>query len=272
MPRIVATIPAMMSGRLLRSESTRLPIPATIRTAATIAEWCAGFGSGGRAESASVTGTRATARPGHQAAAVAPSDRDEDDQREQGPGQAQPVEAMIERGLQSRDDRQPECETDDCSDQCADRADDRTVPQQYESKVPLGRADRGEHAELAEPSLSDDGEAGCGNERRQEQEDSGYGEHRQRRCLLVAAPRPGRHGGGPAALGASLEEGEDRVVACVDQDRDEVGCSRGRGRDKRELVAQITWVLDDADNRPVKAIEGKSLARARARGSVRHRR
>ena len=73
MPRIVATIPAMMSGRLLRSESTRLPIPATIKTAATIPEWCAGFGSGGRAESASVTGTRATARPGHQAAAVAPT-------------------------------------------------------------------------------------------------------------------------------------------------------------------------------------------------------
>ena len=166
---------------------------------------------------------------------------------------------MIERSLQSRDDRQPECETHDCSDQCADRADDRTVPQQYESKVPLGRADRGEHAELAEPSLSDDGEAGCGNERRQEQEDSGYGEHRQRRCLLVAAPRPGCHGGGPVALGGSLEEGADRVVACVDQDRDVVGCSRGSGGDECELVAQITWVLDDADSGPSAAIESQRL-------------
>ncbi len=72
MPRIVAKVPAMMSGVLLRSESTRLAIPAAINTAARMAEWCAGFGLGGRAESASVTGTRATARPGHQAAAVAP--------------------------------------------------------------------------------------------------------------------------------------------------------------------------------------------------------
>ena len=71
MPRIVARIPAMMSSGVLRSESTRLPIPAAISTTATIAEWCAGFGLGGRAERARVTGTRATARPGHQAAAVA---------------------------------------------------------------------------------------------------------------------------------------------------------------------------------------------------------
>ena len=73
MPRIVARIPATMSGGVFRLESTRLPTPAAINTTATIAEWCAGFGLGGRAERASVTGTRTTARPGHQAAAVAPT-------------------------------------------------------------------------------------------------------------------------------------------------------------------------------------------------------
>ncbi len=252
----------MMSGRLLRSESTRQPTPAAIRTAARIAEWCAGFGAGGRAERASCDGHAGHCSPRPPCGGGRPEDRDEDNQREQCPRQAQPVETMVERGLQSRHDRQPDCETHDCSDQCADRADDHAVPQQHESKVLLGRADRGEHAELTEPSLRDDGEAGCGNERRQEQEDGGHREHRQRRCLLVLAPRPGRHAGGPVALGdagGSFQEGADRVVACVDQDRDVVGCSRGRGRDECELVAQVTWVLDDADNRPAMAVEGKCL-------------
>ena len=72
MPRIVAKIPATIRGRLLRSESTRLQIPAAIATVAMIVEWCVALGLGGRAERASVTGMRATARPGHHAAAVAP--------------------------------------------------------------------------------------------------------------------------------------------------------------------------------------------------------
>ena len=42
------------------------------------------------------------------------------------------------------------------------------------------RAGRGEHAELAEPSLRDDGEAGGDNQRGQEQEDGGDREHGQR--------------------------------------------------------------------------------------------
>jgi hypothetical protein len=134
----------MMSGRVLRPESTSATIPATINTAARIAEWCAGFGLGGRAERARVIGTRATALPGHQAAAVA---------------------AKVERGLECRLDRDPECETCDRSDQCTDRADERAVREQHEAKVLLGRADRSEHAELAEPSLRDDGEACRGNER-----------------------------------------------------------------------------------------------------------
>ena len=45
----------------------------------------------------------------------------------------------------------------------------------------------------------------------------------------------------------------------VDEDRDEIRSPRGRGGDKGELVAQITWVLDDADDRPATAVEGKRL-------------
>ena len=216
-----------MSGGVLRSESTRPPIPATINTAATIAEWCAGFGLGGRAERARVTGTRATARPGHQAAAVAREDRDDDSHREQCPGQAVPVEAKVERGLECRGDRDPECETRDRSDQCADRADDCAVREQHESKVLLGRADRSEHAELAEPSLRDDGEACRGNERSQQHEDGGHGEHRQLGCRLVVTPNPEPHQGGPVAL--RFRERADRLAVGVDQDRDGVRCPGGRG-------------------------------------------
>ena len=62
----------MMSGGLSLLDSARQPMPIAIRAAAATAEWRAGLGLGGRPERASVTGTRATARPGHQAAAVAP--------------------------------------------------------------------------------------------------------------------------------------------------------------------------------------------------------
>jgi hypothetical protein len=89
----------------------------------------------------------------------------DDSRGEQCPGQAVPVEAIIERGLECRGERKPERETCDRSDQCANRADERAVREQHEAKVLLGRADRSEHAELAEPSLRDDGEACRGNER-----------------------------------------------------------------------------------------------------------
>ena len=248
----------MMSGALLRSESTRLPIPAAINSAATMAEWCAGFGLGGRAERASMTGTRATARPGHQAAAVAPSDGDEDDHRQQRPGQAEPVDAMVDRGLERRGDREPERETRDRSDQRADRTDDRAVGQQHESKVLLGRADRREHAELAEPSLRDHGEACGGDQRGQEQEDGGHREHRQRvgRPVALRVSDPAKADRSPtfASAKASTDAG-----AGVDQHRDVVRCSRGRGGDEGELVAQIAWVLDDADDGPAAAVEVKRL-------------
>ena len=72
-PRIVATSPATIRGGLSRPESARQPMPTAKSAAAAIAEWRAGLGLGGRPESASTTGRRAIVRPGHQAAAVAPT-------------------------------------------------------------------------------------------------------------------------------------------------------------------------------------------------------
>ena len=169
---------------------------------------------------------------------------------------------MVDRGLERRGEREPERETHDRSDQRADRADDRAVRQQHESKVLLGRADRSEHAELAEPALRDDGEACGGDQRGQQQEDGGHGEHRQRVCRPVALPSLGPRERGPVALAPRVRKastGVDRFGAGVDQDRDVVRCSRGRGGDEGELVAQVAWVLDDADDGSATAVEGKRL-------------
>ena len=126
--------------------------------------------------------------PGPPGCGGRPEHGDEDDHREQRPRQADRVDAMTEGRLERRDERDPERETRDRPEQRADRADDRAVGEQHEPEVLPGRTDRGEHAQLAEPSLSDDGEACGGDERGQQQEDRGHGEHRQRVRPPVAAP------------------------------------------------------------------------------------
>ena len=60
-----------MKSGLSRLDNAREPMPTAISAAAAKAEACAPR-PGGRPESASMTGRRATVRPGHQAAAVAP--------------------------------------------------------------------------------------------------------------------------------------------------------------------------------------------------------
>ena len=207
-----------------------------------------------------MTGTRATARPGHQAAAVAPSTATRTTIASSAHGRLGRVDAMTEGRLERRDERDPERETRDRPEQRADRADDRAVGEKHEPEVLPGRTDRSEHAQLAEPSLSDDGEAGGGDERGQQQEDRGHGEHRQRVRPPVAAPRlglPPARTGFPGML--LVYEGVHRAGVGVDEDRDVIRPSRGRGGDEGELVAQIAWVLDDADDRPATAVEGKRL-------------
>ena len=51
----------------------------------------------------------------------------------------------------------------------------------------------------------------------------------------------------------------DRSGIRVDQKRDGVRRSCGCGRDKRELVSQVTGILDDADDGPATPIECQRL-------------
>ena len=131
-------------------------------------------------------GRRATVRPGHQAAAVAPRMARSDDHCEQRPRKAEPVDAMAHRGLESRRENKPEPDARDRAENRGDHSDDSAVRQQHKPKMLLRRADRREHAELAEPTLRDDGEARCGNERGQEQEDGGDGENRERVAVPIS--------------------------------------------------------------------------------------
>jgi hypothetical protein len=186
-------------------------------------------------------------------------DGDEDDRYQQSRRQAQRVDAMAECGFERRDEREPDRETHDRPDHGADRADERAIGQQHEPEVLLGSADRRERAELAQPSLRDDGKAGGGNQRGQEQEDGGHREHRQRVRPPVALPGLGPCEAEPGAVRGPIHEGVERVGVGVDQDRHVVRCSRGRRGDQGELVAQITWVLDDADDSPATAVEGQRI-------------
>ena len=104
---IVATIPATMSGGLSRLDSARQPMPTAISAAAAIAEWRAGLGFGGRPESASMTGSRATVRPGHQAAAIAPRTARRTVSAISPQRKAEPVDAMVDGRLERRGERRP---------------------------------------------------------------------------------------------------------------------------------------------------------------------
>ena len=99
---------------------------------------------------------------------------------------------MTEGRLERGDERDPDRETRERPEQRADRTDDRAVGEKHEPEVLPGRTDRSEHAQLTEPSLGDDGEACGGDERGQQQEDRGHGEHRQRvrPRLLRGSPAP----------------------------------------------------------------------------------
>ena len=81
---------------------------------------------------------------------------------------------------------------------------------------------------------------------------------------IASASAPRLFRGGPDPTNADrfpelVDEGVHRAGVGVDEDRDAIRSSRGRGGDQRELVAQIAWVLHDADDRPATAVEGKRL-------------
>ena len=245
-PRIVATIPPTISGGRSRSDSASETIPTPISTAAAIAAWRAGLGRGGRPDSASMTGMRAAVRAGHQAAAVGDEDGEQRGQRDQAPRDAEPVDAMVNRGLERRADGHPEGEAGDRAPDSRERASERAVGHQHEANVVGRGADGGEHAELAQPALRDDREARGGDQRGQQQEHGRDGEHRE--CVRRLAVPAVLGAGEGRSLGQRLDEGVDRVGARVHQDRDVLRRPSGRWGDQRELVAELARVLHDADD------------------------
>ena len=165
---------------------------------------------------------------------------------------------MVDRGLERRGEDEPEPEACDRPDDRGKRPDDGAVRQHHETEVLPRGADGGEHAELAEPSLRDDCESCGGNQRCQEEEDGGHGEHRQRLCGLADVV-PLDHGARIGRAGAVTQgphEGVMLRLAPIDEQVDHVRAGR-RGRDESELVAQLARVLDDADDGPSPAVEGQ---------------
>ena len=136
----------------------------------------------------------------------------------------------------------------------------------------LGRTDCGEHAELAESPLSDDGESRGGNERGQEQEDGGHREHRERVRGLVSPRipvprRPERPAGWHGVRESELDRrlASTRTVTCRAR-------SRGRRGDEGELVAELsgfsTMPTTVRDGRRERASPPSSSARSSATPSV----
>ena len=188
-----------------------------------------------------------------------PEDREQDGRRDQPPREAEPVDAMVDRGLERRGEDDPEREARDRPDERGDRPDDGAVGQQHEAKVLLRGADGGEHAELAEPSLRDDREACGGDQRGQEQEDGGHGEHRQRSSAGWSFPRSSEPAKADRTRSPRDSKKEStRLVARVDQDR-----RRGPGApaDEGETSANSSLSLRGFSTMPTTVRRWPSSAR-----------
>ena len=133
MPSIVASSPATIKGLLVRSASARLHTPPAINTPRQHRRSMCGLpprGSRREGDRDRDAGDRPTRPPGGGAGS---EHCDEDDQHKQCPGQAERVDAVVEPGLERREDSEPERETEDRPDHRADGADDGAVRQQHES-------------------------------------------------------------------------------------------------------------------------------------------
>ena len=191
-PTTIATVPPMRSGGLTSSlavltAAVRAAKPAPSRITVAIAERCTGFGRGGRADRASVTGMRADARAGHHAAAVAVNTA------RSTPAPSSHHARRSDRfgaggRLELRRDGNPSDEGRGRSDDGGDHAHHYAVDEYDEAKMPCGGADRGEHAELAKPALRDDREAGRRHETDEEQHQRRQHEHEHGGRLLAFPP------------------------------------------------------------------------------------
>ena len=218
-PKVVATVPAMMRtafGRSqLRCANARQPNPTASRTTPAPANRCAGLGGDGRPDSAATIDDRAADRAGHHAATTAVTT-------------ARTIAAAIahhcrwkrstrwltrlsKRGASAIHVR----EAQDRSGHGADDADDRSVGDHREADLPVGRAERAEHAQRPEPALRHDGETGGGDEADEQEPDGLQREHDHRdgglaqrssgsRCSTV--PPVGRN------ASTCLPEASNRIV------------------------------------------------------------
>jgi hypothetical protein len=178
----------------------------------------------------------------------------------------EPVDPVAGSRLQPSRHRDPGHQSDHGAGHGGNGPDRGPIGQQDQPKMLLGRADRGQHAELAQAALGDDHEAGRGDQGNQQQHDRGRGEHARggRRPLALGRGRAQHR---PVTGRARLEpatgarrEGRGLVGAGPHQDRHRrrrVGVPR---RDQGELVVQIPWVLDQADHRPGPPVKGQGAA------------
>jgi hypothetical protein len=96
----------------------------------------------------------------------------------------------------------------------------RAVGQRHEAELLVGRADRGEHSQLAHAAVRDDDEAGRGDQRDEQQPDGRHHEHADRGDdTLVAGARADVDAGAArdpevaGLIGAGVDE--DRHVVCL---------------------------------------------------------
>ena len=120
------------------------------------------------------------------------------------------------------------------------------------------------HPELRKSPLGDDREARCRDERDEEQDERAHDEREHAREDILAVSRRARCSDAPGVAGRT--ERVDARVARVDEHRDERGGRERRRRKQHELVAEVTRVLDCADDGPLHSVEVDCRAQLDDRG------
>ena len=135
----------------------------------------------------------------------------------------------------------PGGEAEQSADQGGDDADDRTVGDQHEAHVAVGRADGGEHAQRAHAALRQDREAGDGHEADEDQPEDREDQHDDRRVEPALGLR--RLCEGAAGERVSGEVADRRV----EEDRRVDGSGQLPGRYESEVVEQVLRIGDQPD-------------------------
>ena len=183
------------------------------------------------------------------------------------PREVEAVDAMPDERLEPWREQEPREQPDNRSGERAHSTDDRAVRDHREPHVPVGRAERAQHAQRAQAALRHHGEPRGGDQAHEQEADGLERENNHRgRSLAQRTARP------DARRAAGRMEVVDLPAWGVEQDRHlrgRVGLARCH---ERELVAQVEAVLDDADNAARTPVGNHGVAdvhvqrRGRARG------